>query len=322
MWSVSVVVTVYPSGVSKSVTIELFVVFMVVSGGNMEDSATTGMAPVLLARSWLVLGIEDRWSIEVTSNEEGSVVSGAFTDIDGCWLEEVEPKADVSTCLLVVYSNVDAESPATPLEEYDGRDVSVVIGILVNNVDGLIDTARVDVVIVELDSETVGAVVIAVLVITGADDDGVDNLTVEVGTLWIILESSWVKNDPLVWVIVDWILDDWIFVTLVSMSVAVVSTEDESIVGIEVLSLLRRWIDDIVSLREPVEDVKDVEDEMSEVVVVYWFDVMWFVEILELPTVGAADDVKWSVVLPTDAVDNSFISAAEVCVTCDDASEI
>ena len=96
----------------------------------------------------------------------------------------------MSTCLLVVYSNVDAESPATPLEEYDGRDVSVVIGILVNNVDGLIDAARVDVVIVELDSETVGAVVIAVLVITGADDDGVDNLTVEVATLWIILESS------------------------------------------------------------------------------------------------------------------------------------
>ena len=123
MWLVSVLVTVYPAEVSKSVKIELSVVFMVVLVGDMEDSkltndesATSVTAPVLLERSWLVVSIEDRWSIKVTAEEERSVVSSASTDVDDCWPDVSDANDDVTTWLAVVYSDVDAKSNATLLE--------------------------------------------------------------------------------------------------------------------------------------------------------------------------------------------------------------
>ena len=71
-------------------------------------------------------------------------------------------------------------------------------GILVSIVDGLMDVARVEVVIVKLGSEVLGKIVTNVLVISGSDEYAVDNLTVEVDRLWIMLESPSVNNDPLV----------------------------------------------------------------------------------------------------------------------------
>ena len=65
----------------------------------------------------------------------------------------------------------------------------MVVGIFVNNVVGII---------VELRSNVVGETVIPEFVISGADEDRVDNVTVEVVAVWIILDSPSVKNDPLV----------------------------------------------------------------------------------------------------------------------------
>lgn len=65
----------------------------------------------------------------------------------------------------------------------------MVVGIFVNNVVGII---------VELRSDVVGETVIPEFVISGADEDRVDNVTVEVVAVWIILDSPSVKNDPLV----------------------------------------------------------------------------------------------------------------------------
>ena len=64
-------------------------------------------------------------------------------------------------------------------------------------------------------------------------------------------------------------LDCWIVVPLVSIFLAVVSTEDELFVAREVLSLFKTSADDIESLREAVEDVKDADDGMSDVVDAY-----------------------------------------------------
>lgn len=64
-------------------------------------------------------------------------------------------------------------------------------------------------------------------------------------------------------------LDCWIVVPPVSTSVAVVRTEDESFDGREVLSLFRKCVDDIESLREAVEDMKDMDDEISDIVEAY-----------------------------------------------------
>ena len=197
IWDVSeerrwvIVVEVDVIDVSKSVTLELSAVFMVLSPGDTEDSVTPETAPVLL-KSWrLVIGIEDRWSSEVTSEEEVSVVSSASTAVDDCWLKELEANDDVTTCLLVMSL------------------VAVVI-------EGVTDVVTVRVVIIEMWSEVVDGILIGAIVVSIDDKIVVDLISVD-GS-WRVVVSTIVG-----WILVsaafELVTECWICDMLVTTSV-------------------------------------------------------------------------------------------------------